>query len=44
MQYDLPERIDATPEEIAEVVLVAHPKTHWHYEEETGRQRTRKTD
>ena len=44
VQYDLPDRIDATPEEIAEVVLGAKPKHTWRYEEETGRKRTRRTD
>ncbi|MDE0672838.1 MAG: hypothetical protein OXH72_13960 [Caldilineaceae bacterium] len=44
MLYDLLERIDATPEEITEVVPGNKPKTHWRYEEETGRQRTRKID
>lgn len=44
MQYNLPERIDSTPEEITEVVPGTKPKTHWSYEEETGRQRTRKID
>lgn len=27
----MPDRIDATPEEIAEVVLDAKPKTEWDY-------------
>ena len=27
----MPERIDATPEKIAEVVLAAKPKTRWDY-------------
>ena len=39
-KYDMPERIDASPEEIAEVVLQAKPKETWRYEEETGRKRT----
>ena len=38
--FPMPERIDAPPEEIAEVVLGAKPKATWRYEEETGRQRT----
>ena len=41
-KYPMPERIDASPEEIAEVVLRAKPKQDWRYEEETGRTRTRK--
>ncbi len=41
-KYAMPERIDASPEEIAEVVLKAKPKETWRYEEETGRKRTRK--
>ena len=32
----MPERIDASPEEIAEVVLKAMPKETWRYEEEAG--------
>lgn len=35
----MPERIDATPEEIADVVLRAPPKTRWRFEEEGRRQR-----
>ena len=42
--HEFPDRIDASPEEIAEVVLGAKPKTQWRYEEETGRKRTRKPD
>ncbi|MXZ54657.1 MAG: hypothetical protein F4Z14_00580 [Gammaproteobacteria bacterium] len=42
LQFAMPERIDASPERIAEVVLGAKPKDTWRYEEETGRQRTRK--
>ena len=37
LKYPMPERIDASPEEIAEVVLRAKPKETWRYEEETGR-------
>ncbi len=44
VQFAMPDRIDATPEEIAEVVLGAKPKTTWRYEEDTGRKRTRKAD
>ncbi len=44
VQYELPERIDAAPEEIAEVVLGAKPKSTWRYEEKSGRKRNRKTD
>ena len=32
---EMPERIDASPEEIAEVVLRAKPKRVWRFEEET---------
>ena len=42
-KYPMPERIDASPERIAEVVLGAKPKKQWDYEEKTGRKRTRKT-
>ena len=31
VKYPMPERIDATPEEVAEVVLQAKPKTDWRY-------------
>ena len=41
-KYEMPERIDAPPEEIAEVVLKAKPKETWRYEEKTGRKRTKK--
>ena len=41
-KYPMPERIDASPEEIAEVVLGAKPKQAWRYEQETGRKRTTK--
>ena len=40
-KYPHPERIDADPETIAEVVLRAQHKTVWQYEEETGRERRR---
>ena len=39
VKYPMPERIDASPEHIAEVVLRAKPKKVWHYEQETGRKR-----
>ena len=39
-KYPMPERIDASPEEIAETVLRAKPKKVWRYEKETGRNRT----
>ena len=42
-KYAMPDRIDASPERIAEVVLGAKPKKHWDYEEKTGRKRTRKS-
>lgn len=35
----MPERIDASPEEIAEVVLRAKPKDDWRYQEEPGGKR-----
>ena len=31
VKYELPEPIDATPEEVARVVLQAKPKTEWRY-------------
>ncbi len=37
LKYPLPERIDATPERIAEVVLHAKPKQVWQYEQQAGR-------
>lgn len=40
VEYPMPERIDAPPERIAEVVLRAKPKKEWRYEQETGRKRT----
>ena len=33
VKYPRPERIDASPEEIAEVVLRAKPKKVWRFEE-----------
>ena len=38
-KYPMPERIDASPEEIAKVVLRAKPKEAWRYEQESGRSR-----
>ena len=37
VKYPLPERIDASPERIAEVVLQAKPKKAWKFEQEAGR-------
>ncbi len=37
--YEMPERIDASPEEIAETVLRAKPKDEWRYEQEARRKR-----
>ena len=42
LKYPMPERIDATPERIAEVVLAAKPKEVWRYEQETGRRKRRR--
>ena len=42
-KYEMPERIDASPEEIAEMVLGAKPKETWRYEQKSGRTR-RKPD
>lgn len=33
VEWEYPERIDASPEEIAEVVLGAKPKKNWRFEE-----------
>ena len=38
-KYPHPEPIDASPEEIAAVVLRAKPKAEWRYEQEMGRSR-----
>ena len=35
--YPLPEPIDASPEEVAQVVLQMPPKTDWRFEQESGR-------
>ena len=43
-KYIMPERIDASPETIAEVVLRAKPKEVWRYEEETGQAKQGKVD
>ena len=42
LKYAMPDRIDASPERIAEVVLGAKPKKQWDYESATGRKRTQK--
>lgn len=36
VKYQLPEPIDATPEEVARVVLQAKPKKVWRFEQEAG--------
>ena len=41
MENPRPERIDASPEEIAEVVLRAKPKQTWRFEEEREEKRGR---
>ena len=38
VKYPLPEPIDATPEEIAQVVLKAPPKKVWRFEQEAEAQ------
>ena len=43
-KYQMPEKIDADPETIAEVVLRAKPKETWRYEQEAGRTKRPKTD
>ena len=42
-KWEYPEMIDASPEEIADVVMRAKPKKVWKFEEETGRYQGRKT-
>ena len=42
VKYPRPERIDASPEEIAEVVLRAKPRKVWRFEE--GRNGKKVTD
>ena len=37
--HEMPERIDASPEQIAETVLRAKPKSKWRYEQEAERKR-----
>lgn len=37
IEKDMPERIDASPEEIAETVLRAKPKKEWRYIKERKR-------
>ena len=44
VKYAMPERIDASPELIAEVVLRAKPKKVWRYEQESGRTVHRKEE
>lgn len=39
VQHPRPERIDASPEEIADVVLKAKPKKTWRFEEEAEKRR-----
>ena len=39
VEHPKPERIDASPEEIAEVVLRAKPKQTWRFEEERRKER-----
>ena len=39
VKYPMPERIDASPERIAEVVLGAKPKKVWRYEQEARRKK-----
>ncbi len=36
--HEMPERIDASPEEIAETVLRAKPRSEWRYEREAKRE------
>ena len=36
VKYQLPDPIDATPEEVARIVLKAKPKETWRFEEEVG--------
>ena len=39
VEHPRPERIDASPEKIAEVVLKAKPKQTWRFEQEKGDKR-----
>ena len=41
MTHEYPEKIDANPEEIADVVMRAKSKKVWRFEQETGRSRRR---
>ncbi len=43
VKYPRPERIDASPEEIAEVVLRAKPKKVWRFETDRNGGKTAKT-
>lgn len=36
VKYQLPDPVDMTPEELAQVVLQAPPKDKWRFEEEAG--------
>ena len=36
VKYQLPEPIDMTPEELAQIVLKAKPKEMWRFEKEAG--------
>ena len=44
VKYQLPEPIDATPEEVARIVLQAKPKDKWRFEEEAGLTRKDRPD
>ena len=37
VKYPLPEPIDASPEQVAQVVLQVKPKKKWRFDEEPGR-------
>ncbi len=37
--YKMPERIDTSPDEIADAVLRTKPKSEWRYEQEAKRKR-----
>ena len=39
VEHPRPERIDASPEEIAEIVLRAKPKQAWRFEQEASEKR-----
>ena len=36
VKYELPEPINASPEDVARIVLQAKPKKAWRFEEEAG--------